>query len=81
MTNDIKRRRSEHENPTTWQREKKKYLYINMQMFGLDDFEFKILHENLTEEEAHYWEAKEIENYNSYFPNGFNERNESRYLK
>ena len=52
-----------------------------MQLMGLDDFEFHILHDNLSEKDAHYWEAKEIENHHSYFPDGFNERNESRFLK
>lgn len=80
MTNNISRRRKEHENPTNWKRDKKKYLYVMMSMLGLENFEFEILHEGLTEEEAHYWEAKEIENHNSYYPNGLNERNEARYL-
>lgn len=81
LTNDINRRRKEHENPSSWVREKKKYLYTAMQLMGLEDFEFSILHTDLTEEEAHYWEAQEIELHNSYFPNGLNERNESRYLR
>ena len=81
LTNDINRRRKEHENPGSWAREKKKYLYTAMQLMGLEDFEFSILHTDLTEEEAHYWEAQEIEIHNSYFPNGLNERNESRYLR
>ena len=81
LTNDINRRKKEHESPSNWTREKKKYLYTAMQLMGLDDFEFHILHDNLSEEDAHYWEAKEIENHHSYFPDGFNERNESRFLK
>lgn len=80
MTNNLTRRRKEHENPATWKREKKKYLYVMMSFLGIDDFTFEVLHEGLTEEEAHHWEAKEIENHNSYYPNGLNERNESRYL-
>lgn len=80
LTNNVDRRRKQHENPAQWKKEKKKYLYTFMQLLGLEDFEFSILHENLTKEEAHYWEAKEIENHNAYFPNGFNERNESIYL-
>lgn len=80
LTNDINRRRKEHENPSSWNREKKKYLYTAMQLMGLEDFEFSILHTDLTLDEAHYWEAQEIEIHNSYFPNGLNERNESRYL-
>lgn len=81
MTNNLVRRRKEHENRTNWGREKKKYLYTLMNMIGLDDFEFEVLHEGLTEEEAHHLEALEIENYNAYYPNGMNERKETRYLK
>jgi hypothetical protein len=80
MTNNLTRRRKEHENMATWKREKKKYLYVMMSMLGLDDFQFEVLHEGLTEEEAHHWEAQEIENYSAYYPSGLNERNESRYL-
>ena len=81
LTNDIARRKREHENPGNWLKEKKKYLYTAMQLMGLDDFEFHVLHSNLSEVDGHYWEAKEIENHNAYFPDGFNERKESRYLK
>jgi hypothetical protein len=80
MTNNIIRRRREHESPVTWQREKKKYLYVLMNILGLEDFDFEILHSGLTEEEAHHWEAVEIEQHNAYYPNGLNERNESKYL-
>lgn len=79
MTCDIERRRREHENHAVGK--SKKFLYTMMDMLGLEEFEFEVLHTGLTEEEAHYWEAKEIENHNSYYPNGFNERNETRYLK
>jgi hypothetical protein len=82
MTNNIDRRRREHENPETWKNNRKKFLYTAMQFVGGPSmFEFTILHSGLTEEEAHYWEAKEIENHNCYYPNGFNERSEKRYLK
>ena len=80
MTNNIDRRRREHENPETWKNNRKSFyiprcnllaahLCLNSQYF------------TLVLEEAHYWEAKEIENHNCYYPNGFNERSEKRYLK
>ena len=81
MTNNLIRRRREHESPLTWKREKKKFLYVLMNMLGLKDFEFEVLHEDLTEEEAHHMEAVEIENYDAYFPNGLNERVEKRFLQ
>lgn len=52
LTNDINRRKKEHESPSNWTREKKKYLYTAMQLMGLDDFEFHILHDNLSEKDA-----------------------------
>jgi hypothetical protein len=82
MTNNVERRRKEHENPATWDAHKKVYLYTAMRFCGgPSQMQFDVLHSGLTEEEAHYWEAKEIENHNAYYPNGLNERNESRYLK
>lgn len=80
MTNNISRRIAEHSNISNWQRERKKYLYTMFTVLGYDDFDLTILHQNLSENEAHYWEAKEIEQHNCYWPNGLNERNESHYL-
>lgn len=80
LTNDIVRRRKEHENPKNWEGSKK-FLYVFMSIMGLGDFEFEILHSGLSKTDAQYWEAKEIERFNAYYPNGFNERNESANLE
>lgn len=79
QTNNITRRRKEHENPISW-KNSKKYLYTIFAIQGLDTMEFSILYDNLSKEEADFFEAKEIEIHNSYYPNGLNERNESRHL-
>lgn len=85
MTKDLQTRFNHHKNPSSWnsKTEKNKMLYMAFKnpTIGYEKFHFEILHDNLTQEEAHYWEAKEIENFNSYFPFGFNIRNESKYLK
>lgn len=84
MTRDIQQRYNHHKNPSSWnsKNEQSKFLYMAFKnpIIGYDKFQFEILHSNLTEEEAHYWEAKEIQNFNSYFPFGFNVRNENKYL-
>lgn len=82
LTGNLQQRVNHHKNPSNWRsaKEKWKILYIMFSMYGYDSYEFSILHENLTKEEAEYWEAKEIENHNCYYPNGFNVRDESRHL-
>lgn len=82
LTGNLEQRINHHKNSTNWRsnKEKWKILYIMFSMYGYDNYEFSILHENLTKEEACYWEAKEIENHNCYYPNGFNVRDESRHL-
>lgn len=79
MTHNIQERKGQHESPNCWRTQSTKKLYIAMAALGLDDFIFEMLHWGLTEEEAHYWEAKEIENYDS-IANGYNVRDESKYL-
>lgn len=83
MTKNLKDRISHHSNPNNWRSQKEQYkiLYLMFSMYGYENYELTVLHENLTEDEAHYWEAKEIENHNCYFPNGLNKRDESKYLK
>lgn len=85
MTKDIQQRYNHHKNPSSWnsKNEQNKFLYMAFKnpTLGYDKFQFEVLHSNLTEEEAHYWEAKEIQNFNAYFPFGFNVRNEDKYLK
>lgn len=85
MAKDIQHRYDHHKNPSSWnsKNEHNKFLYIAFKnpAIGYDKFQFEILHSNLTEDEAHYWEAKEIQNFNAYFPFGFNVRNEDKYLK
>lgn len=82
LTGNLKDRFSHHSNPNNWRsnKEKWKVLYMMFSMYGYENYEFTILHENLTKTEAEYWEAKEIENHNCYYPNGMNVRNESRHL-
>lgn len=80
LTNDVARRRKEHENPVTWAKHPKTYLYTAFAFLGVSDFEFVVLHSGLTKEEAEQKEALEIRIHNSYYPNGFNERNEDRHL-
>ena len=85
MTKNLQQRFQHHKNKGSWESksEKNKYLYTAFKnpAIGYDKFHFEVLHDNLTEEEAHYWEAQEIKNFNTYFPFGFNVRNEDRYLK
>lgn len=82
LTGDLKGRFNHHKNPANWRSKKEKWkvLYMFFQMYGYERFEFSILHDNLTHEEAQYWEAKEIENHNCYYPNGLNVRDESKHL-
>ena len=82
MTGNLKQRIAHHSNPNHWRtgKEKWKVLYMMFSMYGYDNYEFTVLHDNLTKEEAEYWEAKEIENHNCYYPNGMNVRDESRHL-
>lgn len=79
LTNDVIRRRREHECSSNWVNSKK-YLYVYMTLMGIEDFEFTVLHTNLTKEQAKYYEALEIELHNSYYPDGFNERYEGANL-
>ena len=83
LTNNVTKRLAHHKNPTNWRsaKEKWKVLYMMFSMYGYENYEFSILHENLTKKEAEYLEAKEIENHNCYYPNGLNVRDESRHLK
>lgn len=79
QTNNISRRRKEHENPNNW-RKNKKYLYILFSIQGLESFDFIILYENLKKNEVDFVEAMEIEKHNAYYPTGLNERNERKSL-
>ena len=85
MTKNLQQRFQHHKNISSWnsKNEHNKYLYMAFKnpAIGYEKFHFEVLHDNLTEEEAHYWEAQEIENFNAYFPFGFNVRKEDRYLK
>lgn len=81
QTNNLSRRKREHESKTTWKRHKKKYLYIMFAMYGVDSFDYQVLHSELSKEDADIGEAFEIKKHNAYFPNGLNERDESRHLK
>lgn len=82
LTGNLKQRIAHHSNPRNWRvgKEKWKVLYMFFSMYGYDQYEFTVLHEGLTKEEAEYWEAKEIENHDCYYPKGMNVRNESRHL-
>lgn len=82
MTNDIEERYKHHSNKSSWssKNEQHKFLYLAFKNVGFEKFNFEILHDNLTEEQAHYFEAKEINNFNAYYPYGFNVRNEDKYL-
>ena len=82
MTGNISERYNHHSNKASWhsKNEQYKFLYMAFKNVGYDKFHFEILHDNLTEEEAHYWEAKEINNFYAYYPSGFNVRNEDKYL-
>ena len=57
----------------------KKTTELSKELRSLEDVvnaynEYKTILNGITE-------AKEMENHHSYFPDGFNERNESRFLK
>lgn len=84
-TSNLKRRIAHHSNQKNWlaTKEQWKVLYVMFQSCGYDSFEFDILHENLTLEEAKYLEAWEIENHQSYYrhQHGFNVKDESENLK
>ena len=60
MTGNLKQRIAHHSNPNHWRtgKEKWKVLYMMFSMYGYDNYEFTVLHDNLTKEEAEYWEAK-----------------------
>ena len=82
-TNNINQRIKHHESESSWNSatEKDKLLYLAFKSIGRDKFQFEILHKNIeTELEARQLEAQEIENYNAYYPFGFNLRNEKKYL-
>ena len=79
QTNNLERRRKEHENPTNWKKGKK-YLYILFSIQGLESFDFIILHKNLRKDQVDFIEAMEIEVHNAYYPNGLNEKNERKSL-
>ena len=83
LSGNFKERVAHHKNPANWcsKKEKWKVLYMFFMMYGYENFDLTVLHEGLTKEEAQYWEAKEIENHNCYYPNGFNVRDESKHLK
>lgn len=83
LTGNLEERIRHHKSPSNWKssKEKWKILYIMFSLYGYENYDFEILHKDLTKEEAEYWEAKEIENHNCYYPNGLNVRNESRHLK
>lgn len=82
MTGNFKQRIAHHSNPNNWKngKERWKVLYMMFAMYGYENYDLSILHSNLTKEEAEYWEAKEIENHDCYYPKGLNVRNESRHL-
>ena len=82
MTSNLSQRIDHHKNPNSWisKRENTKFLYLAFKNCGYENFNFSILHSDLTEKEAHYLEAQEIKNYNAYYPYGFNVRDESKYL-
>lgn len=82
-TGNLTERIKHHENPNSWnsKTEANKHLYLAFKILGREKFQFEILHSNLsTEEEALRLEAAEILNYNAYYPNGFNIRNENHNL-
>lgn len=84
-TGNLKRRIAHHSNRKNWLagKEQWKVLYMMFQSYGYENFEFSILHDNLTLAEAKYLEAWEIEKHQSYYRHqqGFNVKDESENLK
>lgn len=80
MTGNINERYAHHANPANWVgREQTKFLYQMFRIVGFNNFSFEVLYDNLTKEEAMYYEAKTIaDNQASIY--GFNERNEKKAL-
>ena len=60
-SNNVKRRWAEHKCPSTWKRFPNNQLYLDMQKFGVDKFDFEILEEveeeHLKEKEQQFIET------------------------
>lgn len=69
MTNDTKARHKAHLRKMKTGNES---IYQAFRKYGIDNFEYKVLENNLSREEANKLEIKYIEKYNSYY-NGYNQ--------
>ena len=73
-SNDVKRRWAEHKKPSVWKKHPNNQMYLDMQRYGVDKFEFEILEETeiekLKEKEQQFIETLNPA-YNDRNANGF----------
>ena len=73
-SNDVKRRWAEHKSPSRWNKRPNNPMYIDMQEYGKDKFEFQVIEVveegSLKEKEQYFIEILKP-TYNNYYANGW----------
>ena len=81
---DIKRRWESHKCPSTWKQRKNNTMYLDMQKYGVDKFEFQVIEEveveKLKEKEQQFIEMLKP-TYNSNRANGLDFERRKKYKK
>ena len=81
---NVKHRWADHKCPSKWSEHPNNPLYLDMQKYGVDKFDFQILEEvkseHLKEVEQHFIEALKP-TYNSIRANGLDVENKKEYMK
>jgi len=81
MTNNFKRRKSEHFDKKYRQKQKDKLLYKEMKKDGIRNYKMKLLKDKLTRSEAFFIEASLINEIPTYGNYGYNVSRETKNLK
>ena len=64
---DVKRRWMHHKCPSTWKKQPSNPMYLDMQKYGVDKFEFQILEEVESEQLKEHWkEYHQSDKYKEY---------------
>ena len=83
-SNDVKKRWAAHKWPSSWKRFPNNQMYIDMQKYGVEKFDFEVI-EEAELEELKVTEQKFIETlkptYNNYNANGLNIERRKEYYK
>ena len=81
---DVKRRWKEHKKPSTWNDNPNSPMYLDMQKYGLDKFDFQVIEEvevdSLKETEQQFIERLSP-TYNNYNANGWDIERRKEYQK